>query len=948
MALSSPILSLLDEPEYQLKEQALTLLNEKVDEIWPEIADRIATIEELYEDSGFPAHHLAALVASKVYYNLSDFDSSVRYALAAGPLLDFSQTSEYHDTIISQCIRKYVELRQQYCDKANRFAVCDGDETKIDPKLVEIVESMLVQCARSGKVNLALGIAIEARRLDIIESILKDNPQHQTIKFVLDSSITLLTLRSFRTEVLRLLDRILFEMDTPEYLLVTTIITQLDDAELAERWLNLLISSNPLQAYQLALDLVASASQQLLEKTSATFRQSPKRVHAKLVKILSGVPTCDYEITFLKCNNHTDESILTRTKTVFDSRNSMFHSALSFQNAFLHVGTTDDDFFRSNIDWLGRATHWTKFTATAALGVIHRGNLTQGRRILKPYLPGGSGSAHSGGGSLYGLGLVFAGFGKEVLDYLQQIIADIDLGSSSNGTSEDQEVILHGACLGVALAAMRTGNIEVYELLRNVLYVDSAIAGEAAGLAMGVVMLGSKSSEAEEVMLRYAHETQHEKIIRSLALGLALLNYGREENSDDLIKNLLTEQEPILRYGGCFTIALAYAGTGNNKAISLLLHTAVSDTSDDVRRAAVMSLGFIFIRNPTALPRMVELLSESHNSHVRYGTTMALGVACAGTGLPAAVELLLPLMKDPVDFVCQGAMIALSMVLIQQTDPTPHVKEVREHFASVVKDKHEDSIAKFGAAIAQGIIDAGGCNTTISLENEQTGNLNMKAVTGIAIFLQYWYWFPFAHFLSLAFTPTTVICVCEDLKIPELELECSAPARNFGYPPRVEEPFAKAPEQLVTAILSTTMKDKRRARKEQRRSVMQVDDYPEKAKEKGTKNQANEKEPDNPVGVGKDGAAGEKGSSAKSKDSDVPYVLLNMSRVVPWQRRFMRVKEGRFQPIAHRERLSGVIVVQDLNPNEEIKVIKTLRQSGSQEDETEEAPLPAPFRIKLD
>ena len=35
-----------------------------------------------------------------------------------------------------------------------------------------------------------------------------------------------------------------------------------------------------------------------------------------------------------------------------------------------------------------------------------------------------------------------------------------------------------------------------------------------------------------------------------------------------------------------YTIAMAYAGTGNNKAIRKLLHVAVSDVNDDVRRAA--------------------------------------------------------------------------------------------------------------------------------------------------------------------------------------------------------------------------------------------------------------------------------------------------------------------------------------------------------------------------
>lgn len=82
-----------------------------------------------------------------------------------------------------------------------------------------------------------------------------------------------------------------------------------------------------------------------------------------------------------------------------------------------------------------------------------------------------------------------------------------------------------------------------------------------------------------------------------------------------------------------FTIALAYAGTGNNTAIRRLLHVAVSDVNDDVRRAAVIALGYVLFRNHTQVPRIVQLLAESYNPHVRYGATLALGISCAGTGL---------------------------------------------------------------------------------------------------------------------------------------------------------------------------------------------------------------------------------------------------------------------------------------------------------------------------
>lgn len=60
----------------------------------------------------------------------------------------------------------------------------------------------------------------------------------------------------------------------------------------------------------------------------------------------------------------------------------------------------------------------------------------------------------------------------------------------------------HGACLGLGLAAMGTANYDIYDLLKeNLMTRDDAVIGEAAGLAMGLVMIGTKSEDSLEDML---------------------------------------------------------------------------------------------------------------------------------------------------------------------------------------------------------------------------------------------------------------------------------------------------------------------------------------------------------------------------------------------------------------------------------------------------------------
>lgn len=59
---------------------------------------------------------------------------------------------------------------------------------------------------------------------------------------------------------------------------------------------------------------------------------------------------------------------------------------------------------------------------------------------------------------------------------------------------------------------------------------------------MGLIMLGTASERVVEEMLSYARETQHEKIIRSLAVGIALVHYGTRELADNVINELTQEK----------------------------------------------------------------------------------------------------------------------------------------------------------------------------------------------------------------------------------------------------------------------------------------------------------------------------------------------------------------------------------------------------------------------
>ncbi|KAL0144616.1 armadillo-type protein [Mucor lusitanicus] len=894
------IIALLDEKQPELKVYALQQLNTLVDEFWAEISDSIAKIEILYEDASFTQRELAALVASKVYYNLGELDDSLTFALGAGQAFDLSESSEYVTTIISKCIDKYIHLRS-------------SPETpeEIDPRLQDIVERMFQRCAEDCEYEQAIGIALESRRLDIVKSIIQKGDASKLLSYVLDVCMTLVQNLEFRNEVLRLLN--------PDYISISQCLVHLNDTtSCADMLKSLVDKKDELMAYQISFDLEENATQEFLSKVSAELPAEPETTektegaaeeekpkldtpYKKIKSILSGEESIRLHLEFLYRNNHTDLLILKNTKNALESRNSIYHSAVTFANAFMQAGTTSDEFLRQNLDWLSRATNWSKFSATAALGVIHKGQLAQSMNLLAPYLPqeGVSGnSSYSEGGSLYALGLINANHGAEVLNFLKKALKD---------TSDD--VIQHGACLGLGVAGMATANEAIYEDLKNVLYGDNAVGGEAAGLSMGLIMLGTGNEEAIEDMLQYAHETQHEKIIRGLAIGIPFIMYGKEEQADDLIKKMLEDKDPVIRYGGIYTIAMAYSGTGNNKAIRRLLHVAVSDVNDDVRRAAVTSLGFVLLRNPKQVPRIVQLLAESYNPHVRYGATLALGISCAGTGYLDALELLEPMTKDPVDFVRQGAFMSQAMILIQQTENTnPKVAGVRKLYEKIISDKHEDPMAKFGAVLAQGILDAGGRNVTISLLS-RTGHANMPAIVGMAVFTQFWYWYPLTHMLSLAFTPTAIIGLNKNLDTPRFEFVSNAKASLFAYPPALKPPSATVVEKVATAVLSTTAKAKARAKKieKEKGDQMDIDD-------------------DKPASLKDEEMAEDDKKEEQRKQKKRRRRTLRSLKI--WLLKHIAFKEdSRYTPVKHQN-VGGIIMLVDNKPDQEEDLIQPRVPSG--------------------
>jgi len=883
----------------------------------------------------------------------------LRLALCAGEYLDISAKNEYIETILAKCIDEYKALRIE------AEGAGDGVEARpIDPRMEVIIEQMFQRCYNDSCFEQAVGVALDTRRLDklketCLHAISAGKEPVLGYAFNLCQGARNVTSREFRLAVIDTLVQLYSTLPEPDFTNVCYGLQYLNrPAEVAKVLEQLCRGSleNALQAYQIAFDLQEAENQGFVLKIVSEFSAlsaapsgppsaAPDNTEddvfkgrvAKLRRILVDGFDIDLILNFLFKQSRTDVNILKSIKTATEGRTNVLHGATVVAHAYMNAGTTQDTFLRDNLDWLGKATNWAKFTAVASMGVVHKGHVHESMNLLQPYLPQGGqqASSYSASGALYALGLIHANKGgsgdSTTISYLSDALRN-------SGTDE---IVQHGACLGIGLAAMATGDGNLFESLNEVVYSDSAVGGEGAALAIGLLMVGQSDSELAQsvipTLLTTCHDTQHEKIIRALALAIAMMVYGKEESADVLIEQLIMDRDPIIRYGAMFAIAMAYCGTADNGSVRKLLHVAVSDVNDDVRRAAIMSLGFVMFRSPESVPKLVALLAESFNPHVRYGACLAVGIACAGTCLKDAIDLLTPMLEDTTDFVRQGALMSLALVLQQTSEArSPSVKKFRDHIMSIIEDKNQPTMAKSGAILAAGIIDAGGRNVVVSLQS-RAGFLKMGAAVGMMMFVQYWYWYPLKLMMSLSFAPTMLMGLNKDLNIPkDFELTCLAPPSMFAYP-KTEEKKEDEKKLIATAVLSTTAKAKaREARKEARKlgrqNSLDSTGVPEgPALERTTSLMSTTSY----LSIEEVKPAEE--AKVKKEKEPSSFTLSNPSRLIPAQVRFvsLQAENQRYFPIRRRVTPTGIVILHDSDPNSNENVERVERISLGQEEEAE-------------
>ena len=152
-------LAMLQDEDLEIKSHVLDKINQLVDEYWAEISDFITDLEHLFRSGELPEKQkLIALILSKIYYNLEDYDSAIEWGLEADEMFNILERTQYINTILKKIIEKYVLI------KKNNFF--NEEKADIDPKIKRIVDRIFSKCLQNKEINQAIGFSLESYDLD--------------------------------------------------------------------------------------------------------------------------------------------------------------------------------------------------------------------------------------------------------------------------------------------------------------------------------------------------------------------------------------------------------------------------------------------------------------------------------------------------------------------------------------------------------------------------------------------------------------------------------------------------------------------------------------------------------------------------------------------------------------------------------------------------------------
>ncbi|CAN9201903.1 unnamed protein product [Alternaria alternata] len=470
-----------------------------------------------------------------------------------------------------------------------------------------------------------------------------------------------------------------------------------------------------------------------------------------------------------------------RTAGLTNTDSARHNLASAFVNAFVNTGYANDKLMlneNTKSSWVWKTKEEGMLSTTASLGMLMLWDVEEGLDKVDPYTHVEDDMVKAG--AMLATGIFNSGVRMDS-DPAMALLGDED-----NINSKNKNIRL-ASIMGLGLAYAGSNKEDLLDILLPIVSdtsLDMQLSAMAA-LSLGMIFVGSANGDVTDALMNTLLDEDRTKQLkdkwtRFMALGLALLFFGQQEEVDVILETLKALDHPMAKSASVLTEVCAWAGTGAVLKIQQLLHICNEHIEDEneekkgdelLQSYAVIGLSLVAMGEDVGQEMILRTLGHLMHygeANIRKAVPLALGLISPSNPQMKVYDTLSRYSHDNDHDVAINAIFAMG--LCGAGTNNARLAQLLRQLASYY---HRDPNALFMVRIAQGLLHAG--KGTLSLNPFHTDRqvLSRVAASGLLTVLvslidaksfvagdsHY-----LLYYLATAMSPRFLITLDEDLK----------------------------------------------------------------------------------------------------------------------------------------------------------------------------------------
>ncbi|KAL4761822.1 armadillo-type protein [Aspergillus foveolatus] len=395
--------------------------------------------------------------------------------------------------------------------------------------------------------------------------------------------------------------------------------------------------------------------------------------------------------------------------------------ASAFVNAFANAGFGNDEMMIVEGDkgsWVWKTKDDGMLSTTASMGMLLHRDVDTGLDKIDKYTYASEDQIKAG--ALLSIGILNSGVRLDS-DPALALLCD-------NENLEAKNIPMRVATImGLGLAYAGSNKQEILDALLPIVEdvsLDMQLSAMAA-VSLGLVFVGSSNHQVSEAIATTLMDEERQKQLkdkwtRFMALGLALLYFGRQEEVDVILDILKAVDHPMAKPTSVLASVCAWAGTGTVLKLQELLHICndVIEESDEkqgeelVQSYAVLGLSLIAMGEDVGqdmILRQFGHLMHYGASNIRKAVPLAMGLISPSNPQMKVYDTLSRYSHDNDNDVAINAIFAMG--LCGAGTKNSRLAQLLRQLASYY---HRDQNSLFMVRIAQGLLHMGKGTMTLN------------------------------------------------------------------------------------------------------------------------------------------------------------------------------------------------------------------------------------------